>query len=278
MTVLVGRVGTGGSVVERQVIGDALAALEQGRQAGHPFALILTDAHMPEYDGFQLVEMIVGQPGSAAPTVIMLTSGGTRGDAARCRELGIAGYLTKPVRQCQLRDTIVRVLAAKSQGPGPRQLVTRHSLREEQRTTAAPGRTALHILLAEDNLVNQKVAERLVAKRGHSVVVVGNGREALAALEQQQFDLVLMDVQMPEMDGFDATAAIRAREKSTGIHLPIVAMTAHALKGDEQRCLDAGMDGYLSKPIKFQELTNVLDTYGASAASSPKTEAGSRSQ
>jgi len=248
----------------------ALATWEQARQTGQPFRLVITDAHMPEFDGFQLVEMIARQSGPAEHEVIMLTSGGVPGDAVRCRKLGIAAYLTKPIRQSQLRETIVRVLAAKS---GPSQLpklVTRHSLREEQKASVLPSKVPLRILVVEDNLVNQRLAERLLAKCGHSVTVVENGREALAALEQQSFDLVLMDVQMPEMDGFEATAAIRAREKSTNHHLPVVAMTAHALKEDEQRCLEAGMDGYLCKPILVRELARVLDTFITSAGSAPQ--------
>jgi len=130
-------------------------------------------------------------------------------------------------------------------------LVTRHSLREERRN--------LHILLAEDNLVNQRLAARLIEKRGHTTVVVNNGREALKALERQTFDLMLVDVQMPDMDGFEATTAIREKEKVTGSHLPIIAMTAHAMKGDRERCLAAGMDDYVSKPIHPTELFRAIE-------------------
>lgn len=250
----------------------ALAALERSRETGHPFSLLLIDANMPEHDGFQLVEMMKRQSRRAEPAAVMLTSGGQRGDAARCRELGIAAYLTKPVRESQLRETIARVLTANSQKLEPRRLVTRHSLREERQADVGPESAALRILLAEDNPVNQKLAERLLSKWGHSVVLAGNGREALAALEEQTFDMVLMDVQMPEMDGFEATAAIREREKSTGAHLLIIATTAHAIRGDEGRCLEAGMDGYLSKPIRVQELLNVIDARGTSTASGLRAE------
>ena len=178
----------------------------------------------------------------------MLTSAGQRGDAARCREVGLDGYLTKPVGQSQLRDAILRVLGTQ---PEPKsELVTRHSLREEKR---------LRILLAEDNLVNQKVAGRLLEKQGHHVTIAGNGREALEQLERESFDLVFMDIQMPEMDGFEATVAIRARERRTGRHVPIIAMTAHAMQGDRDRCLGAGMDDYVSKPIKLQEIISVIE-------------------
>jgi len=243
----------------------ALAALARARDAGHPFSLVLTDAHMPDYDGFHLAEMLMRQPERRC-AIVMLTSGGQRGDAARCRQLGIAAYLTKPVRQSQLRDTIIRVLAARSLAPEPQKLVTRHSLREERRAEVAPPRAALRILVADDNPLNQRLAQRLLDKRGHTVVVAGNGREALAALEEQTFDLVLMDVQMPDMDGLEAATAIRQKEKSTGQHLRIIALTALAMKGDQERCLAAGMDGYLNKPIRAQELFDTLDGAGSPSA------------
>jgi len=182
--------------------------------------------------------------------VIVLTSAGQRGDAARCRELGVGAYLTKPVIQAELLDAIVRVLGAGGSQAAPTALVTHHSLREEKRR--------IRVLLAEDNAVNQKLAARLLEKRGYSVTVTANGSEALAALEKANFDLVLMDVQMPEMDGFEATAAIREREKTSGGHLTIIAMTAHAMQGDREQCLAAGMDGYISKPIKAEELYQLL--------------------
>jgi len=143
------------------------------------------------------------------------------------------------------------VLGTEVEQPIQPRLVTRHSLREK--------RQSLHILVAEDNLINQKLVVRLIEKRGHTAVIANNGREALEALEKQMFDLMLIDVQMPEMDGFEATAAIREREKNTGIHLPIVAMTAHAMKGDQERCLSAGMDSYVSKPIQPETLFRVVE-------------------
>jgi len=196
------------------------------------------------------VERIRQQDDLRRTTIMMLTSVGQRGDAARCRQLGIAAYLIKPIGQSQLLDAILNVLGPKArEAEGARQptgLVTRHSLREGQRK--------LRVLLAEDNAVNQRLASRLLEKRGHSVVVAGNGREALKALKEGEFDLVLMDVSMPEMDGLEAARAIRAAEQATGTHLPIIAMTAHAMKGDRERCLDAGMDGYVSKPVQARDL------------------------
>ena len=179
-------------------------------------------------------------------TLVMLTSAGQRGDAARCRRLGVEAYLTKPLRQEELREAIQTALRGRGSGTESSFLVTRHSL-------SGPSRK-LRILLAEDNRVNQQLAARLLEKRGHSVVVAGNGREAIMALEKQSFDLVLMDVEMPEMDGLEATAAIREKEKGSGTHLPIVAMTAQAMTGDRERCLAGGMDDYLSKPIHKDDL------------------------
>jgi signal transduction histidine kinase/DNA-binding response OmpR family regulator len=224
----------------------ALAALEQARSAGEPFPLVLLDGHMPEMDGFDLAERIQQGPGRTRTTVVMLTSAGRPEDIARCRQLGITAYLMKPIKQSELFDTVVTALS------GP--------LRPPQAAAICPqpvpsaGERPLRVLLAEDNAVNQKLAVRLLEKQGHMVAVANNGQEALAALERQPFDLVLMDVEMPEMDGLEATAAIRRKEQGTGRHIPILAMTAHAMKGDQERCLAAGMDGYLSKPIQVKEL------------------------
>ena len=213
--------------------------------------------HMPKMDGFTLIERIRQRPELSAATIMMLTSAGHRGDAARCEELGVSAYLLKPIRQSELREAIARVLGAREH-KGAIPLITRYSLQDARDPAAV-----LRLLLVEDNQVNKLLAVRLLEKRGHHVVVAGNGREALAALEKENFDLVLMDVQMPEMDGFEATAAIRDREKGTANRQPVVAMTAHAMKGDRERCLAAGMDGYLSKPIRPQELDNVLEQYVA---------------
>jgi CheY-like chemotaxis protein len=243
---------------------EALPMLQEADRSGAGFALLLVDVQMPEMDGFTLVERIRQQVDLRQMTIMMLTSAGQRGDAARCRELGIAAYLVKPIAQSQLLDAILNVLGRKAQaaeaagvGVGGEEaqevpLVTRHSLREAHQS--------LHILLAEDNVVNQVLACRLLEKHGHSVVVAGNGRKALEALDKQKFDLVVMDVSMPEMDGFEAVAAIRTREEKTGSHIPIIAMTAHAMKGDCERCLAAGMDAYISKPIQPNELIQAINT------------------
>jgi len=244
---------------------EALGALAEARQANQSFRLVLTDAQMPGMDGFELANEIRRNPGLAGVSIMMLTSAGRRGDAARCRALGLEGYLTKPVGQSELRDAILHVL-----GPRPEAkpaLVTRHSLREEK---------CLRILLAEDNAVNQRLAARLLEKQGHHVTVAGNGREALGRLEKGRFDLVLMDVQMPEMDGFETTAAIREREKLTSRHVPIIAMTAHAMQGDRERCLAAGMDGYVSKPIKLQELIGAIENCSPQEALPEEVTAESR--
>ncbi|MEO8735085.1 MAG: response regulator [Edaphobacter sp.] len=233
----------------------ALAALAAALEANQPYGLILTDMHMPKMDGFGLVQEIKQRPSLSTATIMMLTSGGQRGDAARCGELGISAYLLKPVRQAELREAISRVLTPKEQiGAGP--MITRSVLQDD-----LDPKKALHILLAEDNAVNQKLAIRLLEKRGHQVVVAANGRQALSALEKTAYDLVLMDVQMPEMDGLEATQLLRKREKGTGRHQAVVAMTALVMKGDRERCISAGMDGYLSKPIRAQELDDVLDSY-----------------
>jgi len=243
---------------------EALRRLREAEGSEGGYGLLLVDAQMPDMDGFTLVERVREQADLRGVTIMMLTSSGQRGDAARCRELGIAAYLVKPVVQAQLHEALVSVLTAKAQGaqaPGdgmgssetpPPSLVTRHSLRE--------ARQNLRILLAEDNVVNQMLATRLLEKQGHTVVLAENGRAALEELDKQPFDVIVMDVSMPEMDGFEAVAAIRARESMTGFHIPVVAMTAHAMKGDRERCLAAGMDAYISKPIQPDELVHVIKT------------------
>ncbi len=234
---------------------EALTEIAAAHSSGLPYNLILTDMHMPKMDGFDLVETIKGQPHPSTATIMMLTSGGQRGDAVRCSELGIAAYLLKPVRQSELREAIARVLNV-HESFAAEPMVTRESLVDERDPACI-----LQILLAEDNPINQKLASRLLVKRGHRVTVTANGREALAALAERAYDLVLMDVQMPEMDGLEATRALREREKITEDHQPIVAMTALAMKGDRERCIEAGMDGYLSKPIRQQELDEFLEIY-----------------
>jgi PAS domain S-box-containing protein len=231
---------------------EGLALLQQAQASGTPFALMIVDCHMPDVDGFMFVEHLRELPEMQDLVTVMLTSGGQRGDGQRCKELGIAAYLIKPVLQSDLLEALLRVLGTRSDPAEPAQLITRHTLRE--------ARPPLRVLLAEDNPVNQRLAVRLLEKEGHSVVVAGNGAKALEALEGQQFDLVLMDVQMPVMDGMEATAAIRKREQSSGAHIPIVAMTAHAMAGDRQRFLSLGMDRYVSKPIHSSDLFDTIES------------------
>jgi len=232
----------------------ALAALARSWEAGKLFPLIITDAQMPGMDGFTLIELIHGHPEFSTATIMMLSSAGQKGDAARCRKLGVAAYLTKPIRPSELKEAVLAVLGTKSNERPSSKLVTRHTVREQRRANKA-----LKVLLAEDNPVNQHLAVRLLRKRGHQVVLADNGLEALSALEKQNFDLVLMDVQMPEMGGFEATAQIRQRERSTGAHIPVVAMTAHAMTGDREKCLAAGMDAYVSKPVRREELFATIE-------------------
>ena len=210
---------------------EALTKLSEAQEAGKPFALILMDMHMPKMDGFELIARIRQGSISSTATIMMLTSAGHRGDAARCHELGVAAYLLKPIRQSELREAIALVLGARKQ-KGSIPLITRYSLHDAREPS-----NSMRVLLAEDNPVNQRLASRLLEKRGHSVLVVANGLEALEAVEKERFDLVFMDVQMPVMDGFEATTAIRKREGAGGIRLPIVALTAHAMKGDREKCL-----------------------------------------
>jgi two-component system sensor histidine kinase/response regulator len=248
----------------------AIIALREAHGLGRTYPLILVDAQMPEMDGFVLAESIRKNPEWKTATIMMLSSAGQRGDAKRCRELGVAAYLTKPVRQRELLDAILIALGTRPAGEAAPSLVTRHSLRENS--------GHFRILLVEDNAVNQLLAVRLLEKGGHAVAVAGNGKEALATLKKQSFDLILMDVQMPEMDGFEATAAIRNLEKESGKHSPIIAMTAHSMAGDKERCLEAGMDDYISKPIRPEELIELLGRYSPSVAADGNGGLGDREQ
>ena len=231
----------------------AMETLAQLRQRKQIPRLMIIDAHMPETDGFMLAGQVKQDPALAELTMIMLTSGGLPGDAARCRQIGISGYLTKPISRAELRDVILIALSRRDQPPGTPSLITRAVVRNGRAAAAR------RILLAEDNPVNQMLIVRILEKRGHSVTVAATGCEAVAAVEREHFDLVLMDVQMPEMDGFAATAAIRERERQTGARLSIIAITAHAMKGDEERCLAAGMDGYIPKPLQPQRLFELIE-------------------
>ncbi len=229
----------------------AIDALREAREAGTPVRLVLSDVNMPEVDGLTMTEWIRQDPKLADTTIIVLTSGAHPADARRCDELEIAAYLMKPVKQSELFDAIGVSLGAADREN------ERDEASEDRRSSVLP---PLRVLLAEDSLVNQRLAVGLLEKHGHSVVVAVNGKDAIAALAAQDFDVVLMDVEMPEMDGLEATAVIRVTEKQTDKHVPIIAMTAHAMKGDRERCLDAGMDDYVSKPIRVQKLFETLES------------------
>jgi two-component system sensor histidine kinase/response regulator len=239
---------------------EAEERLQEANEAGSRFALALVDVQLPNVDGFSLVEHFSKYTNLRDIAVMMLTSAGQRGDAARCKELGIAAYLIKPVAREELLDAILTVLREREPEIAAPRLVTRYTLRE--------GRRTLRILLAEDNAVNQLLAVRMLEKQGYTVAVAHDGKEALSALERENFDVVLMDVQMPKMDGFEATAAIRNREKVTGgPHQAIIAMTAHAITGDREHCLRAGMDGYVSKPFRIADLLREIEALTRSTAS-----------
>jgi CheY-like chemotaxis protein len=228
----------------------ALGAMKEASEAGHPYELILLDAMMPGMDGYTLAERIREHPDLQDARLMMLSSAGGSDDAARRTRLRLLRSLIKPIKQSDLFDAITQSL-----GVAAGDFESDRS-KEHERPDHIP---SLNILLAEDGIVNQKVAVSLLEQRGHHVTVACNGIEALEAIERERFDLVLMDIQMPEMDGFQATGAIRMREAKTGRHLPIIAMTAHAMKGDRERCLEAGMDGYVTKPFRAHELFDAVE-------------------
>jgi PAS domain S-box-containing protein len=232
----------------------ALAALDRAANAGQPFKLVLSDVHMPGMDGFMLYENTRAIPHHAHVPFILLTSGSRPGDVARCREIGVAAHLIKPVKQSILMNAIASAVVGQDAVSATRE-------KPAAPETPAPQDRDLKILLAEDNPVNQKFAVRTIEKAGHAVVVANNGREAVETWQREPFDVVLMDVQMPEMDGLSATGQIRAleKERKPETRTPIIAMTANAMKGDRERCLEAGMDGYVSKPVKRQTLFAEID-------------------
>ncbi|NQV22749.1 MAG: response regulator [Rhodopirellula sp.] len=242
----------------------ALETLTTAAKANEPFSLILLDVMMPEMDGFTVLEQIRKLPEIDRPTVLMLSSADQRGDIARARALGAAGFLLKPITPNELLNTVVTVLGQ------AQEQAEQISERTPQKSAASDARP-LRILVAEDNKLNQLLAKRTLEKAGHSVAIANNGEEAVAAVNRETFDVVLMDVQMPVMDGFQATARIREQEIDSGKHQQIVAMTAHALKGDRERCLEMGMDGYVSKPIRNSELFSAI----AAAVKDTHTSPGS---
>jgi len=248
---------------------EVLSLLQQAVQSGDPFHLAILDHMMPGMDGETLGRVIKDDPGLKETALVMLTSFGQRGDATRLRDIGFAAYLTKPIKGSQLFDCLATVLGEvpKETGDEKKQpLVTSHTLAEVKKHR-------VRILLVEDNIVNQKLALRLVEKFGFHADAVANGKEAVKALEMAPYDLVLMDVQMPEMDGFEATRLIRNPQSNVHNHeVPIIAMTAHALKGDREHCIEAGMDGYVSKPIEPYKLCEAIERHiSTSAPSKPKS-------
>jgi signal transduction histidine kinase/DNA-binding response OmpR family regulator len=240
---------------------DALDLMQQACHRGNPFAFVLLDHMMPEMDGFMLAEEIQRRPELVGATLMMISSADRKASAERCRQMGITAYMSKPIKRTELLTAILSSVAGTS--------ATGSSQPTRGRRRISASDRSLRILLAEDNAVNQKLAVRLLEKRGHSAVVASNGREALEELRNGEFDVVLMDVQMPEIDGLEATAAIRAQERQTGGHVPIVAMTAHAMKGDRERFLEIGMDDYISKPLQPADLFEAVEHLGR-ASSAPR--------
>jgi PAS domain S-box-containing protein len=241
----------------------AMETLRRAHKDGHPFRLVLLDAHMPAMDGFEVASHVKHDPHLHGTTVILLTSAGHTEDMARAKSLGAAASVAKPVKQSDLWDAIITALHVAGRQKARPSVAQRRSRAAEH---------PLRILLAEDNPVNQEVAVHLIERRGHSVIVAENGREAVEAIERHKFDLVLMDVQMPEMGGLEATRVIREKEKGSGHHLPIIAMTAHAMQGDREQCLEAGMDGYLAKPIDPKTFLQTVEGISARSVGSESAE------
>jgi CheY-like chemotaxis protein len=228
---------------------DAVSAMRSAAAAGNPFRLVLLDVMMPGMDGFETIRQLKQTANFDNVTVIMLSSAGRSEDKRRAAELGVARCLTKPVTQSQLFNAIAQSLGTAIADARPLEAIQDR-----------PGHfTPRRILLAEDGVVNQKVAIELLSRRGHDVTLATNGQEALKKLEERDFDLILMDIQMPILDGLATTAVIRERERDSNRHIPIIAMTAHAMAGDRERCLKSGMDAYVAKPFRPQELFRVVE-------------------
>jgi two-component system sensor histidine kinase/response regulator len=248
---------------------EALALLREAADRLDRFPIVLLDHMMPDMDGFAVAEEIQRDPKLAGATIIMLSSGRSGDALDRCRELGIAAYLYKPICQSDLLRAMLSALAAGSRSPAVGNSSGASKVSESTRGPAGTkAEGGLRILLVEDNRINQRVALRILEKDGHHVTIAEDGKQALLAIEQNTFDLALMDVQMPEMDGFETTTEIRAREQGTGRHLPIIAMTARAINGDRERCLASGMDDYVSKPVALRELHRVLQAVRARSTAS----------
>jgi CheY-like chemotaxis protein len=250
---------------------ETLEKLHAAAAAKEPFAVAIVDQTLPEMKEMTLGLTIKQDSEIAGTTLIMLTAFGKRGDAVLFKDAGFAAYLTKPVKQSQLYDCLVELLGRLQHGAGhPPTLVTKHSLRESRRRR-------VRILVAEDNAVNQEVVRRTLNKLGYRVDVVADGREARQAILEQRYDVVLMDCQMPGMDGYAATTAIREIE-GEGTHLPIIAMTAYAMAGDREKCLRAGMDDYLSKPVNKDLLASTINHWVRWGDSRRPPAAGSETQ
>ena len=253
--------GWGALVTEAEDGLDGIAKFKSAKGSGDYYKLLLVDSHMPGMDGFSVVEHIKKELNILDITILMLTSDNKSGEVARCKELGITGYVVKPIKRSHLKVAInLAIGRTKATIEGQALSVKNIAFSNTDSAAHESKRQSLRILLAEDNAINQILAIRLLEKRGHTVVIANNGKEVLDTLKKERFDLILMDVYMPEMDGFETTDTIRASEKETGNHIPIIALTALAIQGDKERCLGAGMDGYVSKPIKPKELYDAIDS------------------
>jgi CheY-like chemotaxis protein len=228
----------------------AMGLLHHAHNAGDPFKLVVTDAHMPDIDGISFTEQIRETPALKSTIIMMLTSGDIPSDPARYEQLKIESCLLKPVNQSELFDEMLPLVGVTATDDD-------HSVRP---AAAIDGRRPLKVMLVEDSLLNQRLADAVLQKAGHHVTIANNGREAVETWRTATFDLILMDIQMPEMDGFDATKAIRDLERETGTHIPIIALTAHALRGDRERCLEVGMDAHVSKPIHAERLLETIES------------------
>ncbi len=242
---------------------DALDALANAQKEEYSYKLVLLDCQMPGMDGFSVAKEIKSRGWLTELAVIMLTSAGAKGDISRCKEFGISGYIPKPIKQSILLNTIMETMHQKLKRSDyedkevhdskNRKLVTQHSIEGTKRKT--------NILLVEDNKVNQVLAKKLLAKQGHAVTVAGNGMLAIEEFENNRYDVIFMDIQMPVMGGVEATKAIRKRERATGGRIPIIALTAHAMKGDREISIEAGMDDYLTKPFKRDDIQNAISKW-----------------
>jgi len=242
----------------------AISLLERAKNSGTPFSMVLVDAYLPDMESFIIQDYLRDNRGLAKSTVIMLSTNNNQEDAKPWQKLGISNFLPKPVKPQNLYKVLAKVLGLsfREEKPAP-------SPKPSVESVSGKG---YRILVAEDNIVNQKLAFYILEKQGHLVTGVNNGQEALAALEKGIFDVILMDVQMPVMNGFEATAAIRQKEKDSGSHIPIIAMTAHAMDSDREKCLQAGMDDYISKPLKADRLLNMIEQVVTKAKQSHSQE------